>query len=96
MKPVNAIITEVVEETPTIRTFFFETSFNPEPGQFVLVWIRGVDEIPMALSYNNAIFISILHGIDVFFTVDLPDIFLFCHPLCTVLGRAQYSDYFLV
>jgi dihydroorotate dehydrogenase electron transfer subunit len=55
MKPVNAIITEVVEETPTIRTFFFETSFDPEPGQFVMAWIRGVDEIPMALSYNNAI-----------------------------------------
>lgn len=55
MKPVNAVITEVVEETPTIRTFFFETSFDPEPGQFVMAWIRGVDEIPMALSYNNAI-----------------------------------------
>lgn len=55
MKPVNAVITEVLEETPTIRTFFFETSFNPEPGQFVMVWIRGMDEIPMALSYDNAI-----------------------------------------
>ena len=28
---------------------------NPEPGQFVMAWIRGVDEIPMALSYDNAI-----------------------------------------
>ena len=55
MKPVNAVITEVVEETPTIRTFFFETSFDPEPGQFVMAWIRGIDEIPMALSYDNAI-----------------------------------------
>ncbi|MFZ3166139.1 MAG: dihydroorotate dehydrogenase electron transfer subunit [Candidatus Methanoperedens sp.] len=55
MKPVNAVITKVVEETPTVRTFFFDTSFKPEPGQFVMAWIRGVDEIPMALSYNNAI-----------------------------------------
>jgi serine O-acetyltransferase len=37
-----------------------------------------------------------LNGIDVFFSVDLPDIFLFVHPIGTVLGRAQYSDYFLV
>lgn len=37
-----------------------------------------------------------LHGIDVFYKVELPDIFLFCHPLGTVLGRAQYSNYFLV
>jgi len=55
MKPVNAVITKVVEETPTIRTFFFDTTFEPQVGQFVMVWIRGVDEIPMALSYDNAI-----------------------------------------
>ncbi|MDP2766857.1 MAG: dihydroorotate dehydrogenase electron transfer subunit, partial [Candidatus Methanoperedens sp.] len=55
MKPVNVVITKVVEETPTIRTFFFDTSFELTPGQFVMIWIRGVDELPMALSYENAI-----------------------------------------
>ena len=55
MKPVNAVITKVVDETTTIKTFFFDTSFELIPGQFVMVWIRGVDEIPMALSYENAI-----------------------------------------
>jgi len=55
MRPVNAVITKVVEETPTIKTFFFDTFFELIPGQFVMVWIRGVDEIPMALSYENAI-----------------------------------------
>ncbi len=55
MKPVNAVIKKVVEETPSVKTFFFETSFELIPGQFVMVWIRGVDEIPMALSYENAI-----------------------------------------
>ncbi len=55
MKPVNAVILKIVEETPSIRTFFFDVTFEPAPGQFVMVWIRGVDEIPMALSYDNAI-----------------------------------------
>ncbi len=55
MKPVNVVITRIVEETPTIRTFFFDLSFESEPGQFVMAWIRGVDEIPMALSCDNAI-----------------------------------------
>ncbi len=55
MRPINAVITKVVEETPTIRTFFFDTSFELTPGQFVMIWIRGVDELPMALSYENAI-----------------------------------------
>ncbi len=39
---------------------------------------------------------KVLHGIDVFYDIELPDIFLFCHPLGTVLGRAKYSNYFLV
>lgn len=55
MKPVDVVITKIVEETPTIKTFFFDTFFELIPGQFVMVWIRGVDEIPMALSYENAI-----------------------------------------
>lgn len=37
-----------------------------------------------------------LHGIDVFYEVELPGVFLFVHPLGTVLGRATYSDYLLV
>jgi len=55
MKPVNAVITKIVDETPTVRTIFFNSSFQQQPGQFVMVWVRGVDEIPMALSYENAI-----------------------------------------
>lgn len=34
-----------------------------------------------------------LHGIDVFYEVELPSVFLFVHPLATVLGRGRYSDY---
>lgn len=37
-----------------------------------------------------------LNALDVFYEVELPDIFLFVHPLGTVLGRAKYSNYFLV
>ena len=37
-----------------------------------------------------------LHGIDAFYEVELPSIFLFVHPLGTVLGRGSYADYFLV
>ena len=37
-----------------------------------------------------------LHGIDAFYEVALPDIFLFVHPLGTVLGRASYQDYLIV
>ncbi len=37
-----------------------------------------------------------LHSIDAFYEVELPDVFLFSHPLGTILGRARYANYFLV
>jgi serine O-acetyltransferase len=37
-----------------------------------------------------------MHGLDVFYEVALPDVFLFQHPVGTVLGRARYADYFAV
>ncbi|MBE3119318.1 MAG: serine acetyltransferase [Candidatus Atribacteria bacterium] len=39
---------------------------------------------------------KLLNGIDAFYEVEWPDIFLFSHPLGTVLGRANYSNFFLV
>lgn len=37
-----------------------------------------------------------LHGIDAFYKIKLPEIFVFVHPLGTILGNAEYSDYFAV
>lgn len=39
---------------------------------------------------------KLLHGIDAFYEVELPSIFLFVHPIGTVLGRGKYADYLLV
>ena len=36
-----------------------------------------------------------LHGIDAFYEVSLPSVFLLVHPLATVLGRGTYSDFFV-
>ncbi|HRX32942.1 MAG TPA: dihydroorotate dehydrogenase electron transfer subunit [Methanoregulaceae archaeon] len=53
--PVIVTINRVVEETPSIRTFYFDREFLFNPGQFVMVWVPGVDEIPMALSAPDSI-----------------------------------------
>ncbi|HNX16928.1 MAG TPA: dihydroorotate dehydrogenase electron transfer subunit [Methanoregula sp.] len=53
--PVQVSITEVKDETPSVKTFFFDREFSFEPGQFVMVWVPGVDEVPMALSSANSI-----------------------------------------
>jgi len=56
MLPLNATIERITEESPSVRTFFFDLQFETmEPGQFVMVWVRGVDEVPMGLSRKNSI-----------------------------------------
>lgn len=37
-----------------------------------------------------------LHGIDAFYAITLPDVFLFVHPVGTVLGNASYDNYLVV
>jgi len=42
----------VKRESPSVRTFDFRDRLcgKAKPGQFVMVWIPGVDELPMSLS----------------------------------------------
>lgn len=57
------------------------------------IWSETQDtELPTRLFYLN----KVMHGIDLFYSVKMPDIFLLVHPLGTVLGNASYGDYFVV
>jgi dihydroorotate dehydrogenase electron transfer subunit len=43
-------VLKTVKETPDIVTLYF-TSIEPAyPGQYIMVWLPGVDEVPMSLS----------------------------------------------
>ncbi|WNY27926.1 Dihydroorotate dehydrogenase B (NAD(+)), electron transfer subunit [Methanimicrococcus stummii] len=55
--PVNAKIIDVIDETNTgKRTLLFDRGFeNMKPGNFCMVWIRGVDEIPLGCAYKNGV-----------------------------------------
>jgi len=46
----------VTAEAPAVKSFAFndELCSKAEPGQFVMVWIPGVDEVPMSLSLLNS------------------------------------------
>lgn len=48
----------------------------------------GETSLPSAFSYLN----RVIHSIDLFFNVEMPDVFLLVHPLSSVIGRASYSD----
>jgi len=49
-------ILSVKNETPTVKSFTFHDKLcaKAEPGQFGMVWIPGVDEVPMTLSAMSA------------------------------------------
>ena len=46
-------IKDIVQETAMVRTLTFDGSLGSKPGQFVMVWIPGVDEIPMSVAEDD-------------------------------------------
>ncbi|MCI4373370.1 MAG: dihydroorotate dehydrogenase electron transfer subunit [Thermoplasmata archaeon] len=46
-------VTEAVVETPSTITLRFRYGPPADPGQFVMVWLPGDDELPMSLSYTE-------------------------------------------
>jgi len=55
-KPRICKIIETEEETSNIKTLMFKDSYtsSSSPGQFVMIWIPGIDEIPMSVSYIDS------------------------------------------
>ena len=53
--PHICIIERIVDETPTVRTLYFHdpTLANVLPGQFAMVWIPGVNELPMSVMISE-------------------------------------------
>lgn len=47
-------ISRVTNENPSVKTFWFDYDLKSEPGQFVMVWIPGVDQKPFSISYDDA------------------------------------------
>ena len=61
-------IEKVIDETPTVRTLIFsdDVMSHALPGQFAMVWIPGVNELPMSVMIskepNKAAFTVRKHG----------------------------------
>ncbi len=48
-------IEKVIEETPTVRTLIFSDDLLSRvlPGQFAMVWIPGINELPMSIMISQ-------------------------------------------
>ena len=53
--PTIVTIEKVIDETPTVRTLIFsdEIMSNVLPGQFAMVWIPGINELPMSVMISK-------------------------------------------
>lgn len=54
-KPHLCKIEKIINETPTIRTLIFSDQImsNSLPGQFAMVWIPGINELPMSIMVST-------------------------------------------
>ncbi|HEY0625306.1 MAG TPA: hypothetical protein VGD10_01090 [Allosphingosinicella sp.] len=85
------------------KYFFDGTSavFSHLHGDQYAMWLYFLSNelfrqgAPAAICSKLFLLNKALHGCDIFYEVALPDIFLLVHPLGTVLGRGNYSDYFV-
>lgn len=46
-------IVEIKQETEQVRSFTFDGSLGAKPGQFVMVWLPGYDEVPMSVAFDD-------------------------------------------
>jgi dihydroorotate dehydrogenase electron transfer subunit len=46
-------IKKIIPENAYTSTFVFEYPLNSKPGQFVMLWIPGVDEKPFSVAYDD-------------------------------------------
>lgn len=52
-KPIILPIRRIKTETSQIKTFTFNYDLGAVPGQFIMLWIPGVDQIPLSISRQN-------------------------------------------
>ena len=47
----TVVIEQIICETPTVKTFVFKDkiSSNAKPGQFLMIWIPRIEELPMSV-----------------------------------------------
>lgn len=51
--PHSVRIKKIVKETPLVRSYIFDYPVRAKPGQFVNIWVPGVEEKPMSIAFDN-------------------------------------------
>ena len=52
-RPEIVKVTKIIDEAEGIKSIFFDKKIDAKPGQFVMLWLPGIDEKPFAIAYMN-------------------------------------------
>ena len=77
---------------------FFYHLHSDQYGQFLYYFSNSIYKLSGDLSVSDKLILlnKMLNGCWVTYKVNLPDIFLFSHPVGSVLGDANYSNFLLI
>jgi len=59
MLPKTIRISNIVEETRTVKTFVLDDKIDAQPGQFVMLWLPGVDEKPISIAAPDPLTLTV-------------------------------------
>ncbi len=74
----------------------FSTLHSDQYAMFLYLISKFIYKLNTELGEKIYYLNKVMHSIDVYPAVQLPEKFCFFHPLGTILGRAEYNDYFTV
>ena len=57
-KPTICTITEIINESPTVKTIIIDKKFNYKPGQFAMLWLPEINEKPFGFLSENSFSIA--------------------------------------
>jgi dihydroorotate dehydrogenase electron transfer subunit len=46
-------VKDIRQDAPNLKTYVFEYNLRAKPGQFIMVWMPGVDEVPMSIGWQT-------------------------------------------
>ena len=78
--------------------FFFNHLNGDHYSMFLYILSNDVFKLVGNEDTASKIFLlnKSMFGVDAFYKIELPEVFIFVHPLGTILGNAKYSNYFVV
>jgi serine O-acetyltransferase len=80
------------------KTTMFNHLHGDHYSMYLYLFANSVYKSGYNISLAEKLFLlnKMMFGIDAFFEVKLPNIFLFVHPVGTILGRGTYKDYLII